>query len=197
MLIEGDNGNIIIDILESRESAMEVKKDFQVISSKPIVAIIYTHNHADHVFGAQVFAEDNLENIKIYAHAKTMKIINEQSYVQQITFQRAARQFRTFLTKDVGHINDGIGLSLNYNQNNTRGFLPPTDTFTGSKQLTIAGREFILYHAPGKPMIKLLFICRKNAFFSLQIISTNHFRMSMQFEEHRHEMLNNGFHHWI
>jgi alkyl sulfatase BDS1-like metallo-beta-lactamase superfamily hydrolase len=152
MLIEGDDGNIIIDTLESRESAIEVKKDFQIISSKPIVAIIYTHNHADHIFGAQVFAEENRDNIKIYAHSKTLEILDKiMSFVQPITFQRAARQFGTFLTKEIGHINNGIGLFLNYNQNSTQAFLPPTDTFdTDSKKLTIAGREFILYHAPGE-----------------------------------------------
>jgi alkyl sulfatase BDS1-like metallo-beta-lactamase superfamily hydrolase len=73
------------------------------------------------------------------------------SFVQPITFERAARQFGTFLTKETGHINCGIGLNLNYNQNTTRAFLRPTDTFnTDSYQVTIAGRDLILYHAPGE-----------------------------------------------
>jgi len=123
ILIEGNDGNIIIDTLESRESAIELKKDFQIISSKPIIAIIYTHNHADHVFGAQVFAEENLNNIKIYSHSKTLEILDKtMNFIQPITFQRAAKQFGTFLTKETGHINCGIGLTLNYNQNNTRAF---------------------------------------------------------------------------
>ncbi len=77
ILVEGNVGNIIIDTLESRESAMEVKKDVQIISSKPVVAIIYTHNHSDHVYGGQVSAEDNRENIKVYANARTVEIIDK------------------------------------------------------------------------------------------------------------------------
>lgn len=117
MLIEGDDGNIIIDTLESRESAEELKKDFKLISSKPIVGIIYTHNHADHIFGAQVFAEENIENIKIYSHSKTLEILEkEMSLIQQISYQRAARQFGIYLTEENGHVNDGIGLKLKYNE---------------------------------------------------------------------------------
>jgi alkyl sulfatase BDS1-like metallo-beta-lactamase superfamily hydrolase len=151
MLIEGDDGNIIIDTLESGESAIELHKDFESISSKPVVAIIYTHNHADHIFGAEVLAGENLKNVKFYAHSTMGNILEKMSFVQPITFERAARQFGMFLTKDNGHFNSGIGLSLNFNQKSTRAFVYPTDTFdTDSYKLTIAGRDFILYHAPGE-----------------------------------------------
>ncbi|CAF3918179.1 unnamed protein product [Adineta steineri] len=149
ILIEGNDGNIIIDTLESRESAEEVKKDFDKISSKPILAIIYTHNHGDHIFGAGVFAN---ENTKIYSHSKTLEILDKtMNLVQPITFQRASRQFGTYLNKQTGHINCGIGSFLNYNQNNHRAYLPPTDTFNeNSFELNIAGRKVVLYYAPGE-----------------------------------------------
>jgi len=152
MLIEGDQGNILIDTLESAESASELKKDFEQISSKPIVAIIYTHNHADHVHGTRIFAQDNFEQIQIYSHEKLVDIIdNTMSLVQPITFQRASRQFGIYLTRESGHINAGIGSLLKYNQNSTRAFVYPTETFnTSSKLLTIAGRDLILYFAPGE-----------------------------------------------
>jgi alkyl sulfatase BDS1-like metallo-beta-lactamase superfamily hydrolase len=152
ILIEGSDGNIIIDTLESREAAIEAHKDFQAISSKPIVGIIYTHNHADHVFGAEILAGNNYKNVKIYSYSTTLKILDTTlNIVQTITFQRAARQFGTYLTNATGHIKDGIGLYLNYNNNNTRALLYPTDTFdTDYWPLTIAGRDFILYHAPGE-----------------------------------------------
>ncbi|CAF1209304.1 unnamed protein product [Didymodactylos carnosus] len=152
ILVEGIDGNIIIDTLESREGAIELHKDFQAISSKPVVAIIYTHNHADHVFGAEVLAGDNVKNVKVYSHSTTRKIIDTaMSVVQSINFQRSARQFGTYLTEADGHINSGIGLYLNFKRNNTRALLYPTDTFNTDKwALTIAGREFVLYHAPGE-----------------------------------------------
>lgn len=149
ILIEGTAGNIIIDTLECRESAIDVKKDFDQISDKPIVAIIYTHNHADHIFGADVFAN---EQTKIYAHAKTLEILDRtMNLMQPITFQRAARQFGIYLTKQTGHLNCGIGSLLNFNEQTTRAFLPPTDTFEEtSLRLEIEGRELVLHHAPGE-----------------------------------------------
>ncbi|CAF2529773.1 unnamed protein product [Rotaria sp. Silwood2] len=152
MLIEGDDGNIIIDTLESREAATKLQKEFQAISSKPIVAIIYTHNHADHVFGAEVLAGNNLSNVKVYSHSTTRKILDTTlGIVQRITYQRAARQFGMYLTEENGAINDGIGLHLKYDKNSTSALLYPTDTFdTDSWNLTIAGRDFVLYHAPGE-----------------------------------------------
>ena len=152
MLIEGDHGNIIIDTLESRESARQVLEDFKKISTEKIVAIIYTHNHGDHVFGTDVFMENNKENIKIYSHSKTREILDTTlGLVQQITFQRAARQFGIYLNEETGAINDGIGLKLNLDKDGKRGLVYPTDTFDGkSKTLNICGRELILYHAPGE-----------------------------------------------
>jgi glyoxylase-like metal-dependent hydrolase (beta-lactamase superfamily II) len=79
ILIEGENGNILIDTLESRENAIELKKDFEILSSKSIIAIIYTHNHADHVNNPSVFADSNT---KIYAHGKLLEIMEKRmSYV--------------------------------------------------------------------------------------------------------------------
>ncbi|CAF1315092.1 unnamed protein product [Rotaria sp. Silwood1] len=152
MLIEGNDGNIIIDTLESREAAIELHKDFQTISSKPVVAIIYTHNHADHVFGAEVLAGNNLSNVKVYSHSTTRKILDTTlGIIQQITYQRAARQFGIYLTEENSVINDGIGLHLKYNKNNTSALLYPTDTFDKDNwNITIAGRDFIFYHAPGE-----------------------------------------------
>lgn len=73
------------------------------------------------------------------------------SYVQRAIYERAARQFETFLTKEIGHINCAIGPKLMFNEKSTGGFLPPTDTLDGKEmELNICGRELILYNAPGE-----------------------------------------------
>ena len=73
IMIEGKNSNIIIDTTGTVETAREVKELFDSINSNPIEAIIYTHNHADHTYGATVFAEDSTE---IYAHDSTEKYLS-------------------------------------------------------------------------------------------------------------------------
>ena len=69
ILIEGEKTNIIIDTTGSEETATEVKDMFDAINSNPVETIIYTHNHADHTYGATVFAEGS--NPDIYAHSTT------------------------------------------------------------------------------------------------------------------------------
>ena len=56
IMIEGDDGLIIVDTMESTNEAKTVIREFRKITHKPVKAIVYTHNHTDHVFGAQVFA---------------------------------------------------------------------------------------------------------------------------------------------
>ena len=56
IMIEGENGLIIIDAMESMKEGQAVIDAFRQISEKPVSAIIYTHNHTDHVFGAKAIA---------------------------------------------------------------------------------------------------------------------------------------------
>lgn len=54
IIVEGQTGLIVIDTTESLEAAAEIFSELRKITSKPIDAIVYTHNHADHVQGTEV-----------------------------------------------------------------------------------------------------------------------------------------------
>ena len=54
ILLEGPEGLVIVDTTESIEAAREILQHFRNISSKPIVAVVYTHSHADHCTGTKV-----------------------------------------------------------------------------------------------------------------------------------------------
>ena len=54
IMLEGPHGLVIVDTTENVAAAKEILKGFRNITDKPIKALIYTHNHADHTFGAQV-----------------------------------------------------------------------------------------------------------------------------------------------
>ncbi|MFK7773766.1 MAG: alkyl sulfatase dimerization domain-containing protein [Saprospiraceae bacterium] len=148
ILIEGAKGNIIVDCMESNESAAKVKAAFNQISSKPIKALIYTHNHADHIFGAGTMAgEDNPE---IYSHELTNYYIDRLlNVVRPIIGERSGRMFGTSLD-DKSHVNCGIGPRLDANENTTRSLLRPTVTFKNELEVEIEGIKLKLIHAPGE-----------------------------------------------
>ena len=69
IMIEGQDGVIIVDTMTTMEEAAEVLAEFRKITPKPVKAIIYTHSHPDHVFGAEVFTAGGKP--EVYAHETT------------------------------------------------------------------------------------------------------------------------------
>ena len=149
ILIEGENSNIIIDTTGTIETAREVKDLFDAINSNPIEAIIYTHNHADHTYGATVFAEDS--NPEIYAHDSTAEYLSRViGILRPIISARSNRMFGNALPKDEVE-NNGIGPFLEIGRDGRRpGLLYPTKTFTDAMKVEVGGIEIELFHAPGE-----------------------------------------------
>ncbi len=53
----GEESCILVDTLNGVAPAMEVRKEFEKLTDKPVRTIIYTHYfHFDHTSGASVFA---------------------------------------------------------------------------------------------------------------------------------------------
>ena len=149
ILLEGDDGVVIVDAMESVEAAVPVKAAFSKITAKPVKAIIFTHYHSDHTNGATVMAGD--DNPDIYAHSSTSYYMNRIATItRETTYRRAMRQFGTLLPVG-GIINDGIGPRLEFDEKKTLGMLAPTRTFSDDRlNLEIAGLKLTLVHAPGE-----------------------------------------------
>lgn len=149
ILIEGKDGIIVVDVMESVEAAMPVKKAFDKITSKPLKALIYTHYHADHVFGASVFTGN--KKVDVYSHEKTLEELDRVTTVtQEVTYKRAMRMFGTFL-KEGELENCGIGPFLKFNDRTTMSYIRPDRTFSGDiLKVSIAGINLELIHAPGE-----------------------------------------------
>ena len=165
ILVEGEDANIIIDTTGTIETAQEVKNLFTEINSNPIEAIIYTHNHADHTYGASVFAEDS--NPDIYAHSSTAKYLSRViGILRPIISSRSSRMFGNVLSKDKVE-NNGIGPFLEIGRDGRRpGLLYPTKTFEDSLKFEVSGVKVELYHAPGETNDQIfVWLPKKKALF--------------------------------
>jgi len=164
IMIEGDGSNIIIDTTGTVETAQEVKDLFDSINSNPVEAIIYTHNHGDHTYGATVFAEDSTE---IYAHESTGKYLSRViGILRPIISSRSSRMFGNVLPREEVE-NNGIGPFLEIGRDGRKpGLLYPTKTFSDKLAFTAAGIKIELYHAPGETNDQLfVWLPEKRALF--------------------------------
>jgi uncharacterized sulfatase len=145
IMIEGDDGLIIVDTTESRLAAEQIKVEFDKISTKPVRAIIYTHSHPDHVNGAAVFAGD--DNPEIYSHEKARRE-NLPTSVGRAG-RGGANQFGMQLA-DEERLNAGIGPKLVFGVGGA-GYMAPTQTFSDERmRFEVAGVEVELVYAPGE-----------------------------------------------
>lgn len=149
IMVEGENGNIIIDASDSTYEASEIYKRFQKLNNKPIVAIIYTHNHGDHTFGAAHYLTTQKERPRVIAHESTDYYMQRiLGIINPVISARSTRMFGTALPEDEV-INVGIGKSLNISKS-PFGYIKPDTTFKDELKIKISGIDIELYHAPGE-----------------------------------------------
>ncbi|HYD46773.1 MAG TPA: alkyl sulfatase dimerization domain-containing protein, partial [Terriglobales bacterium] len=151
-MIEGGDGVIIIDPLESTANAALVMAEFRRITDKPVRALIYTHNHYDHVMGAEAVvspAQVAAGEVAVIAHAGLMQgLLHQLSVVGEAVGIRSLYTFGAFLDKGpLGSVNEGIGPTL---VQGPTGFIAPTRTFEDRLAETIAGVRLELIHMPSE-----------------------------------------------
>ena len=153
MMIEGDDGIIIVDAGETNEQAEKTLEEFRKITDKPVVAVIYTHNHVDHTEGAGVFVEDGKKagiDVDVIAHDSLIK--NYYKAFGALSNQQADFSYRwtgTFLP-DEGEdkrISAGIGPFL---LTGNTSFVPPNVTFNDTLQREYAGVNMLIGYQPGE-----------------------------------------------
>ena len=149
IMVEGDDGNIIIDAADSMYEADKIYNLFKQKNSNPIKAIIYTHNHGDHTFGTQYYLNIQEERPQIIAHEDTDFYVQRiMGILNPIIATRSTRMFGTTLPEEE-LINVGIGPNLSVSKSPT-GYVKPDLTFRNELKINISGIEMELYHAPGE-----------------------------------------------
>ena len=149
IMVEGENGNVIIDAADSVYEAEQIYSLFRQKNNNPIKAIIYTHNHGDHTFGAAYYMKTQDDKPQIIAHEDTDYYVQRiMGILNPIITTRSTRMFGTSLPEEEV-INVGIGPNLSVSKSPT-GYVKPDTTFSDKLQLNIEGIELELYHAPGE-----------------------------------------------
>lgn len=159
IMVVGKSGVVIIDTTDSLEEARKVWAEFAPrAGGKPVVAIIYTHNHNDHINGAAGFPL--ARGGKVIAHETLLREAAKWNGVAAPAIAaRAARMYGVFLPKGTpdGFVNVGIGPYLSaFGGGGAGGFIAPTVTFKDRLELTLGGERFVLEHAPGETEDQIL-----------------------------------------
>jgi len=166
---------VIIDTLETKENVQDAIKAFRAAKifpdgPLPIRAIIYTHNHIDHIGGIKGYLEqsklrpcvqaassstgsdtplnaDALDCVSILGQENIVSGVNNTATVIGTMINaRSAYMYGGFIPES-WRITNGIGYEI---KNGTSDFVMPSRTFADSMQLTAAGVNMELFYVPSE-----------------------------------------------
>lgn len=148
IMLVGTDGVIIVDTMTTIEEGSEVWRDLRKLTPLPLKAIIYTHFHPDHIFGAAAFAGEATP--EIFAHESLGEgVLRAGGETAPIIGSRSMRMYGNLLEKK-SRTHVGIGPHMGLGPHSTLGYLKPTRTFRDRLQASAAGISFELIHAPGE-----------------------------------------------
>ncbi len=151
-ILEGDTGLIVIDTLLSVETAKAaLDLYYQHRPRRPVVAVIYTHPHADHFGGVKgVITEADVASGKVAVLAPEGFLehaVSEGVIAGNAQRRRSLYQFGPLLPKgERGQVDGGLGKTVSLG---TLSLIPPTDIVrkSGEKRV-IDGVEIVFEMAP-------------------------------------------------
>lgn len=165
-IIEGDDGLVIVDTGWFIERSKQALADFRKSRSnqKPIVAIIFTHMHSDHIAGIDgLFDGDVSKDVDIYAQSDWPRQIHYDANSGQMLTRRGMSQMGFLLPyKDLAKGSYGAGIGREALRG---GALSPTHKPTisipvseqsGPVKVTISGVPMEFHYAPSDIDAQLL-----------------------------------------
>lgn len=150
--IDAPEGIIAIDTGESNEEMLAAMAELRQQTTRPIVAVLYTHFH--YVAGTQAVL-DAIPNqkIKIYGHEKiAYNRVRTATEIAPAYSRGLVEQFAITLPAEGQDGNVNVGLGRFYrnpeHKTQTNGFIAPTETFNGACTIKVAGLEIDVMPAP-------------------------------------------------
>ncbi|MCX7620767.1 MAG: MBL fold metallo-hydrolase [Acidimicrobiales bacterium] len=154
VMIVGDGGIVVVDTLESIEAAAEARDALREHCDLPVRALVYTHGHPDHVWGARAWVPEGTpiggpNGVEIICHESVPHYVNEFANVLAPRYTLGGIYMYGALLPDgpEGFVVNGIGPRL---RAGSRGYLPPTHTFATEDDIELAGIRMKLVFAPGE-----------------------------------------------
>ncbi len=152
-LIKGDTGWIVFDVLLVKETAAAALEFANAeLGPRPVVAVIYSHSHADHFGGIRgVVDEADVQsgNVKIIApHGFMENAIAENVYAGNAMARRASYQYgRVLPVSPFGQVDSAIGKATS---SGTLGLIAPTMVIEDDfEEHTIDGVTMVFQNTPG------------------------------------------------
>lgn len=173
-VIVGESGYIIVDPLLTEDvAAAAMALVFEHLPRKPIVAVIYSHSHADHFGGVRgvVNEQDAIAGkVRIIASAGFMEYaISENVLAGNVMTRRASYMFGALLPRDAqGAVDIGLGKAISTGQVT---LIEPNEIIerTG-EELIIDGVRFVFMNTPfaEAPAELMFYLPDLNAFYAAE-----------------------------
>ncbi|MDN3715434.1 alkyl sulfatase dimerization domain-containing protein [Vibrio breoganii] len=152
VMIEGDDGIIIVDPGESVQMAQAAKEQFRKITDKPVKAIVYSHNHIDHISGVRAWTNDEevaSGEVQIIAQeGLTAAVANWSSNLGTLFGHRTSYTGAKHVEEgEHGTVNDGLGPRF---MQGDISFIEPNVVFKDKIETTIAGVKLEIVNVPSE-----------------------------------------------
>ncbi|HSQ68848.1 MAG TPA: alkyl sulfatase dimerization domain-containing protein [Steroidobacteraceae bacterium] len=151
--IRGDTGWIVFDVLTAKETAAAALKLVNdTLGERPVVAVVYSHSHADHFGGVRGIVDEadvRSGKVPIIAPVGFMEhAVAENVYAGTAMTRRLFYQYGVLLPRSpYGHADQSIGKNV---AAGNLGLIPPTRIIDKDfEQLTIDGVVMEFQNTPG------------------------------------------------
>jgi alkyl sulfatase BDS1-like metallo-beta-lactamase superfamily hydrolase len=151
--IKSDTGWIVFDPLTAKETAAAALKFInEQLGERPVVAVVYSHSHADHFGGVRGVADEadvNSGKVKIIAPVGFMDhAVAENVYAGNAMNRRMFFQYGVLLPRSpFGHVDQSIGKNT---AAGNLGLIPPTVIVAKDvEEMTVDGVKMVFQNTPG------------------------------------------------
>ncbi len=151
--IKSDSGWIVFDPLTAKETAAAALAFInEQLGSRPVVAVVYSHSHADHFGGVRGVVEEadvRSSKVKVIAPVGFMDhAVSENVYAGNAMTRRLFYQYGVLLPRSpYGHVDQSIGKNT---ATGNLGLIPPNviveDDF---EEMTVDGVKMVFQNTPG------------------------------------------------